>query len=229
MNGYDRYAIYWAPAPGTFADLAASWLGWDPVSGQTTAHPTVSGLPMPVEAITVTPRKYGFHGTVKPPFRLAEGTDAEALHSATTALCEKLAPVTMPSLSIHRIGGFIALTPDGDTQPLAKLAARVVEDLDSFRAPPDAAEIVRRRPERLSEAQRAHLQRWGYPYVMDQFQFHLTLSGDLRVAEAEQVEAVLAPLFAPVLPQPFTVSELCLFGQGSDGMFRNLHRYTLSG
>lgn len=229
MNGYDRYAIYWAPPRGDFADLAASWLGWDAESGAPVVHPDVPGLPQPVQAITATPRKYGFHGTVKPPFRLAEGTGVDALHHATAALCTTLAPVALPGLAIHRIGGFVALTPEGDTRELAALAARVVEELDSFRAPPTEAEIARRRPEKLTEAQRANLQRWGYPYVMGEFQFHLTLTGDLPPEQALQVAGLLNPVLTPVLPRPFMIDTLCLFGQDDKGMFHNLHRYTLSG
>lgn len=229
IGGFARYAIYWAPAPGPLADWAASWLGWDPVSGTDMPHPSLPGLPRSVEDITATPRKYGFHGTVKPPFRLAEATDAAGLDRAARALCAGLAPVTLPGLTLHRIGGFVALTPDGDQGALATLAARMVEALDGFRLPPDEAEIARRRPERLSERQRAHLAQWGYPYVMDEFRFHLTLSGDLPADEAEALVTALAPVVAPLSPRPFVIDSLCLFGEAADGRFRLLNRYPLAG
>jgi putative phosphonate metabolism protein len=229
MTVFTRYALYWAPEAGPFADLAAAWLGWDAAGGRTVPHPDVPGLPRPVADLTATPRKYGFHGTVKPPFRLAEGQSAEALQAEAAAYCAQARAVTLPGLALHRIGGFVALTPEGDQGPLAALAAGAVAALDPFRAPPDAAEIARRDPDRLTPRQRAHLARWGYPYVMEDFQFHLTLTGDLPQAEAQAVEAALAPVFAPVLPRPFRVDSLCLCGQGEDGMFRILHRYALSG
>jgi hypothetical protein len=192
-------------------------------------HPQLAGLPRTIAELTETPRKYGFHGTIKPPFRLAPGQTAEGLHRAAADLCATLAPVTLAGLSLHSLGGFVALTPDGDQGELAGLAARVVEGLDRFRAAPDAAEIARRRPDRLTERQRSHLARWGYPYVMEEFLFHLTLTGDLSKAEAAQVAAALEPMLHPVLPRPFHVRSLCLFGQANDGMFRLLHRYGLSG
>lgn len=229
MTGHERYAIYWAPDPGPLADFAARWLGWDAVAGCEVDHPELPGLPRPVAEITATPRIYGFHGTVKPPFRLASGTDAAGLHDAAAALCARLAPVTLPGLSLHQLGGFVALTPEGDAGPLAALAAEVVSTLDPFRAPPTEAEIARRRPDQLTDRQCAHLGRWGYPYVMEDFQFHLTLSGDLPEAEAGAVATALGPALAPILPRPFRVYSLCLFGQGSDRMFRLLHRYPLSG
>jgi hypothetical protein len=165
MTGYDRYAIYYAPPPGALADFAAHWLGWDAATGRAVAHPWVQGLPRDVAELTETPRKYGFHGTIKPPFRLAVGQDAESLHRATADLAARLTPVTLNGLALHRLGGFLALTPEGDASALATLAAEVVTELDAFRAPPDAAEIVRRRPDRLTPRQRALLDRWGYPYV----------------------------------------------------------------
>lgn len=229
MTGYERYALYWAPDPGPLAEFTAAWLGWDAAGGCAVDHPDLPGLPLPVAEITAAPRIYGFHGTVKPPFRLAPGTEAAALHRAAAALCARAAPVTLPRLALHRLGGFVALTPVGEAGALAALAAEVVANLDPFRAAPTDAEIARRRPDRLTDRQRAHLARWGYPYVMEDFQFHLTLSGDLPEAEARAVAAALDPVLAPMLPRPFRVDSLCLFGQGGDGMFRQLHRYTLSG
>ncbi|TKA94635.1 DUF1045 domain-containing protein, partial [Cereibacter changlensis] len=123
MQGFLRYAIYYAPEPGPLAEFAASWLGWDADSGAAMAHPLLTGLPREVGLLTQAPRKYGFHGTVKPPFRLAEGADVSDLHAAFVALCPYLAPVTLPGLRLERIGGFVALTPEGDQGPLAAMAA----------------------------------------------------------------------------------------------------------
>jgi putative phosphonate metabolism protein len=229
MTEFHRYAIYWAPEPGDLADLTAAWLGWDAATGRRLPHPQLAGLPRSAAELTDTPRKYGCHGTIKPPFRLAPGQTADGLHRATAGLCATLAPVTLAGLSLHRLGGFVALTPEGDQGELAGLAARVVETLDPFRAAPDAAEIARRKPEQLTDRQREHLARWGYPYVMEDFLFHVTLTGDLTEAEAAEVAKVLDPVLHPVLPRPFHMGSLCLFGQAEDGMFRLLHRYRLSG
>lgn len=223
-----RYAIYYAPEAGDFADFTSAWLGWDVNGGRAVAHPAVAGLPQPVADLTATPRKYGFHGTIKPPFHLAPGTDADGLSAACAALAARLAPVTLPELQLVDLHGFVALTPLGNTQALAALAADVVMTLDPFRAPPTAAEIARRKPDRLSERQRALLAEWGYPYVMDQFQFHLTLTGSLDPSESAATMAALRPHLMPLLPTPFTLGSLVLFGQAQDGMFRILHRYLLS-
>lgn len=219
-----RYAIYYAPQPGGLAEVTARWLGWDPVQGVAVPHADAA-----IAAFTETPRKYGFHGTIKPPFRLAEGQTVEALMAAVAALAARLTPVTLPGLRLDTIEGFVALLPEGDTAALADLAAEVVVALDGFRAPPSDAEIARRRPDRLSERQRSLLAEWGYPYVLDQFQFHLTLTGQLPEVQAQAAMAVLEPLLAPHLPRPFALHDLVLFGEAADGRFHILHRYPLTG
>lgn len=228
MEGYRRYAIYAAPE-GPLWDWASQWLGWDAARGTGVAPPHVEGLPRPLADLTETPRKYGFHATVKPPFRLAEGAGVADLDWAAGALCLRMAPAAAPGLRLARLGGFLALVPDGDDRALNALAARTVEALDAFRAPPSAEEIARRRPERLTPRQRQYLDRWGYPHVMDEFRLHLTLTGDLPEDEAAAVERVLAPRVAPFLPRPFVIDSLCLFGEALDGRFHLLQRYPLCG
>lgn len=224
MEQMKRYAIYYAPEPGPFADFTARWLGWDAAKGCPQPHPAVTALPRPVAEITATPRRYGFHGTIKPPFRLAPGQTAAGLDAACAALAATLRPVPQEGLRLSRLGGFLALTPVGDTTALSGLAATVVRDLDRFRAPPTQAEIARRNPDRLSPRQRALLDQWGYPHVMEEFRFHLTLTGDLG-AEADAVAAALGPWLAPILPRPFVIRGLCLFGEAADGLFHLMHRY----
>ncbi|MGB8814345.1 MAG: DUF1045 domain-containing protein [Paracoccaceae bacterium] len=229
MEGYQRYAIYYAPEPGVFANFCAKWLGWDAESGRVRAHPVIRGLPRKVADLTAAPRVYGFHGTIKAPFRLAEGADIAALHAAMLGLCGGMAAVQVAQMALQRLGGFVALVPVADAGGVADLAATVVAALDGFRAPLEADEIARRRPERLSGRQQDYLARWGYPYVMEEFRFHLTLTGDLPEDEADQVLAVLEPVLTPLVPQPFRVGSLCLFGQQTGGRFRMLHRYALGG
>lgn len=230
MENFTRYAVYAAPEPGPLAEFAARWLGWDPQAGKTWAHPPLEGLPAPMIAeATAAPRKYGFHGTLKPPFRLAEGSSQAALEADLAALATALPAVAFEGLALHRLGGFLALTPEGDTRALARLAAEVVTELDQHRAPARKGELARRRAASLSPAQEVNLARWGYPYVMDEFRFHFTLTGKIAPDMSGAVEAALGPALAPLVPRPFPVRELVLFGEGATGMFHILHRYALTG
>ncbi len=225
MSTYRRYAVYYAPPEGPLARFGAEWLGWDAAAGHPAAQPEIPGLDM--ASLTEAPRKYGFHGTLKPPFRLAEGCDAAGLAQALGDLCARLAPVALDGLHLARIGRFLALVPEGETQPLAALAARVVEELDSFRALPGTNELARRRGAGLTPRQDALLLRWGYPYVMEEFRFHLTLTGPLDEATAARAEAVLAERLAGLVPRPFRIDALCLFGEAEDGRFHLIRRVPL--
>jgi hypothetical protein len=224
MTDFRRYAIYYAPPEGPLAETAARWLGRDAWGA-----PVAPILPAALHAHVAQPARYGFHGTIKAPFRLAEGCDAAGLIAELDAFAAGVAPVALPGLRLVRMDGCLALLPEGDVAALNRLAAAVVSGFDPFRAPLTEAEIARRRPERLSPAEYAHLLRWGYPWVMEAFRFHLTLSGPLD-AEAE---AALRPLaeaaFGPLLGQPFAVADLCLFGEDAEGMFHAVHRSALSG
>ena len=228
MNGFRRYGLYVVPEGGLYR-AGAEWLGWDSVAGKAVPQPDLPGLPDRPAALTATPRKYGFHGTIKPPFHLAEGRTAAALHAATQAFCARRAPVTIPAMALRRLGRFLAIVPTEASAALGDLAGATVETLDPFRAPPSGAELARRRKSPLTAPQEALLERWGYPYVMEEFRFHLTLTGALAPDRLEATEAVLAPRFAPHLTGPVTISSLCLMGEDAAGMFHLIHRYTLSG
>lgn len=218
---FTRYAIYYT-AGGEFAQRGAFWLGWDVAAGETAAHPEVG---LALDEVTQTPRKYGFHGTIKPPFRLAEGRAEDGLWEAFASLCAGVSPVICEGLEVARLGRFLALVPMGDASDLRALAAKVVRDLDGFRAPASAAELEKRRKGGLSAAQEENLQNWGYPHVMDQFRFHMTLSG--RMKDLSEVHQAAQAYFAPVLPRPFRVDSLTLVGEQPDGMFREIERRAL--
>lgn len=228
MNGFRRYGLYVVPEGGLYR-AGADWLGWDSVAGGRTVPPDLPGLPDSPEVLTATPRKYGFHGTVKPPFHLAEGRTAEDLDAAARDFCAARAAVTIPAMTVRRLGRFIAIVPAAPCPALADLAGAAVAALDPFRAPPTEAELARRRKSPLTERQEALLDRWGYPYVMDEFRFHLTLTGGLSQDAAEAAERVLAAHFAPYLEGTVCIGSLCLMGEDAAGLFHLVHRYTLSG
>lgn len=221
-----RLAVYYAPRPGAFANLAAAWLGWDAVLGADVPQPDLPAIPFPA-VLTAEARRYGFHGTLRAPFRLADGMTIADAGRRVEALASRLSPVLCDGLDIENLQGFLALTPSGCEAALLELAAAVVEGTNDLRAPLNDAEIARRRPESLTPRQRSLLQTWGYPYVMEEFRFHLTLTD--RLPEPGPAMIALAGHFAPVLPRPFRIEDLCLFGEDAAGRFHLLHRYALAG
>ena len=227
MDRFRRFAVYMVPNAG-LAAFGAAWLGWDIATGQTVERPRVN-LPRPLDDLTKAATPYGFHATIKPPFRLTAGLDQAGLSAAVAELAGRLAPVVLNGLALTDLDGFLALTPVGDVHGLNALAATVVRDLDRLRAPASDSELARRRAVGLTAAQEANLIRWGYPFVMDEFGFHLTLTGRLSQAEAMATRDVLVPLLAPIPLTPMVFPDLALVGQTETGWFKLIQRYPLSG
>ena len=227
LSEYARYAIYWTPPPGPLGRFGAQWLGWDPAASREVEQPDIGGLP--VQALTDRPRRYGLHATIKAPFRLADGKLAEDLSTALDTLAARLPPVLLNGLVLARMGGFLCLRPEGDIGPVTALAAETVRALDHFRAPMTEAEIAQRRRSRLSPDADALMLRWGYPNVMERFQFHITLTGRLNDAVSATAETALWPVLRPLLPRPFRIDALTLMGEDEGGRFHVLHRAALSG
>lgn len=227
-----RFALYFAPVPGTpLHAFGSAWLGRDAETGETMAQPVLPRVPAEtLRRVTASPRHYGFHATLKPPFALAPGRTADELRAAAASLAARQPPFRAPPLVLDSLGGFLALVPAGPALALHRLADAAVVDLDPFRAPASEAELARRRAAGLSEAERRHLDRWGYPYVLDTFRFHMTLTERLAGPEHEAVRDVLAGLAAPFADRPLAVDAVAIFRQESrDAPFRVVERLPLRG
>lgn len=221
---FTRYAIYFTP-DGALAEAGAAWLGWDVATGQPAVHPDVAGLD-PAQ-LTDTPRKYGFHGTLKPPLVLQKGKTSDQMQDHLHRFCKTKVAVSLEGLEVAQMGRFFALTPVGDVSALRALAAEIVMAFDPFRATPSSEELKRRRAAGLSPAQEQYLTEWGYPYVLDQFRFHMTLTG--RVKNTGDIAGPIKEHFEPVLPAPFVIDHLTFAGQRKDGMFEQIARVPLTG
>jgi putative phosphonate metabolism protein len=212
----ERIAIYFAPRrDSALARFGDSWLGRDVETGAAIDPPRLAAIaPGRLASLTDAPRHYGFHATLKPPFVLAAGSDMAQLQAAAAAFAAERAGFVLPLLKLEAIGKFLALTPAAPVPALAALEADCLQAFDAFRAPPEPAELSRRLAAGLTPRQAELLARWGYPYVLDEFRFHLTLTGSIDdAAERDAVRAALAPLVAPLCAAPVPVDALCLFHQ----------------
>lgn len=209
-----RYAIYYTPPPDSALEaLGARWFA-DPA----------------VEALTEQPRRYGFHATLKAPFRLAEGRDEAGLAAALAAFCAGRPPAGIGRLQLADLDGFLALVPERQDDALARLAGDCVTAFDGWRAPAGAAELARRRAAGLTASQEANLARWGYPYVLADFRFHMTLTRRLAPDETAEARRRLEPLLAPALARPATLEALSLAVEPAAGSsFEVRRRIALAG
>lgn len=222
---FQRFAIYYTPpADSALARAGAAWLGWDADKGCAVAHPE---LGLDLATLTRTPRKYGLHGTLKPPMRLA-GPVASFLDAVET-LAGRTAPVAMGKLCLRPLDGFLAIVPQDQPRALSDAAAQIVRALDAFRAPLTEQEIARRRAAGLTPGQEALLMRWGYPYVMDEFRFHVTLSGKRDPAQMADALRSAHAWFDPALEAAHDLDALCVFGEDHDGRFHLVRRFALRG
>lgn len=215
-----RYAVYFAPAAGSgWWRFGAHWLGRD--DGNHAGMPQDAApegiAPADWQRMTASPRRYGFHATLKAPFTLAEQTSVDALRERMAALAQSLRPVSLGALHPHAFDDFVALVPRVPSPALVDLAARCVTDLDPLRAPLRAADLARRRPEQLSKRERELLMRYGYPHVMERFRFHMTLAMCRGEAAEPVMRAAGAAVDALNREQPLVLDRLCLFEEPAPG------------
>lgn len=214
-----RYALYFTPPPSHPLTAAASrWLGRDAFSGGMQPLPHVSGVTaLQGERLVGEPRRYGFHGTLVAPFRLSAAATPDQPGRLAETFCADLRPFELPKLEIVRIGRFFALCPERRDSRIDTLAASAVDHFNPLRAPLDEAEIARRKPDALTARQQAYLLRYGYPYVKEEFRFHMTLTGPVDAGEEAPVQAALQAWFEPVLAEPISIESLCIFNEPETG------------
>ncbi|CCD97400.1 conserved hypothetical protein [Bradyrhizobium sp. ORS 375] len=217
MAGFPRYAIYYTPAPDTaLATFGADLLGYDAWTGNEREFPggILDATPDWAE-LTADARKYGFHATLKAPFPLHDERTEADLSAACAAFAAT--PRTIPIIRpvVDAISGFIAVIPGEASQELQQFAAACVERFEPFRAPMSAEDRARRKPEMLSPRQREHLDRWGYPYVMEDFRFHMTLTRRLSDEPRRPVLAMLQDRFAGLDLSRLAIDRIALFRQSS--------------
>jgi putative phosphonate metabolism protein len=207
-----RYAIYYAAAPGSVLEqFGASLLGYDAYSGEDLPFP--DGLPSDWRDLTQDPRKYGFHATLKAPMALAAGRTEAQLVAACELFADAARPVPLIRPVVDSISGFIAVIPSEPSPELERLAADCTRAFDFFRAPMTPEGRARRNPAKLTARQCEYLDRWGYPYVMEEFRFHMTLTGRLSAERRDGVVAMLRNRFAAVDLATLEIDRIALFRQ----------------
>lgn len=213
-----RFAVYYAPSrESAWWQAGSAWLGRDAESGERCVSPQPEDLTRPLADLTEAPRRYGWHGTLVAPFRLAENVTQQDLLEATR---EWAATQNSFSLSVEAatLGDFVALRPadpDGEAN-IRHVASSALQTLHGLRARPPAADLARRLAAPLSERQRALLTEWGYPYVFDEFRFHMTLSSSLANADER---ATLVAWWQSKIPAlgPLAIDHAALFVEPAPG------------
>lgn len=246
-----RFAVYYVPPAGScWWHEGSRWLGRDAITNRALNAPQVAGLSSALSAVTVDARRYGLHGTLKAPMRLAAGAKLEDLSAIAAQVAARHTAFDLP-LTIDVVDtdngkrpGFVALRPKTNVagvpgavsaagasaaKQIDALAFDCVEAFDGLRAPPTDAELARRLAQPLTTRQRELLTHWGYPFVFDEFRFHITLTDRVNAADAAaitdwwkpRVQALgamrvdaLALFVQPTPGAPFVLAERFALGQG---------------
>jgi putative phosphonate metabolism protein len=219
MAAFPRYAIYYAPPAGTALDgFGATLLGYSAWTGADLAVPEqVTNTVRDWREVTSDPRKYGFHATLKAPFALATGRSENDLLAACIAFAATPRPIPIIRPVVGAISGFIAVVPMEPPNELYRLASDCVTDFDGFRAPLAEDDRARRNPAGLTPRQCGYLDRWGYPYVLDEFRFHMTLTGRLGTERRAPILAMLRSRFAEIHLDRLAIDSIALFRQDDAG------------
>lgn len=227
-----RYAVYFLPdAESQLARFGAGWLGWDVHRANSMPLRPIVGVGHEARRTLVeTPAVYGFHATLKAPIRLAPEMALEQFLQAVSVVAASRPKTADLQLVPRMLGRFLALNLARPEPAVGDLADLCVKELDRFRAPLTPSDRQRRRPESLTNKQRALLDRWGYPFVFEEYRFHMTLTGPIDDVTGEKAKAALKMAMAPVLQQPVAIDALSVVVQSAPGTpFRLLERFPLRG
>ncbi len=220
-----RYALYFTPTSSdALTKVASNWLGRNAFSNERIRRPLNPLMDdEQIQALTHDARRYGFHATLKAPFRLNENKQEDDLIEDLIKFSSQNAAFTLPRLKIQQIGPFFALVPAQKNDELNDLADEVVRFFDPYRAELSEADLLKRKPETLTAKQRDYLSQWGYPYVFDEFRFHMTLTGPVSEEKQEKIRRCLEDFFAPVLNESVEVANLALFTEEESGAPFEVH------
>ena len=207
-----RYAVYLTPPQGSpLEEAARTWLGRSAYDGST-VDPQA-----PPEARAGVPGRYGFHATMRAPFRPAAEAEA-AMEPMFRSLANELPPPSV-RLRVASLGSFVALTAV-EEEELCRAAVRVLELTEPLRAPLSEDERARRRPETLDARALELLDAWGYPHVMERFQFHMTLSGPIDASAIDVVQAAARSHFGDLLERAHELRYALFVEDEPGGPFR---------
>lgn len=225
----ERFAIYFAPsATSALWDRAATWLGRDAETGELFSG-TVAGIDRDrLLNLTQSANRYGFHATIKAPMVLAPDMTEAELRTRLADFARRHQPFSLGRLKLTSLMGFLALMVDGENEALQDFAAHVVEDFDSLRAPMSVKDRAARAGKGLSERQIELLDAYGYPYVFEEFRFHMTLSDRLEGDDAREIAEAASTWFGPILDEDMLFDRLSLFHEPDAGKpFRRVADFKL--
>jgi hypothetical protein len=220
-----RYALTLMPSPETpLWRVGCSILGYDAATGLDAPFPDHPAYHDPLSlAWSAEPRLTGLQAILKAPFELAEHASRAMLEEEVERFASGRTPFAF-DLTLTVVGHALALVAAPPSPALQALADDCVRHFEPFRAPLTVEERERRHPEVLIQRQVDNLDAWGSPYVFEDFQFHLPLTGALEPADRHKLEPILRDILEAAMPLRMTADALSLSMQTD-----TTSRFTLQG
>lgn len=210
-----RYAIYYSPPRNSLLESAGTyWLGRTAFRyGQVPKEIPERFFKQEYYQLIESPRWYGFHGTIRAPFELAEHVKPEEFIKEVRKICATHTPFNLSGLAVSSFSGFLALTPTSGYPELIKLHSDLVRKLDFLRPPLSQFDLKRHLDKQLSKRQEQLLRRFGYPFVLEEFKFHMTLTGTIEDKVRSSYKEKLEHILNPYLTEPVPVQEVSIYMQ----------------
>ncbi len=233
MEQAPRYAIYFVPsAVSKLYRFGSSVLGYDCYSGSAVDFPHEFGNgAVNWNEITALPRRYGFHATLKAPFYLSPSCTEQQLVNALQSFAGLGHAVRSFTPTLRLLDDFFAVVPLQADTAIEDLAASCTTIFDAYRAPMSPQERARRIALGLNQSQIQNLDRWGNPYALSEFRFHMTLTGRVPVRRRKAIQASLhAGMHRLPVERSTALDRLTLLKQDSpDAFFRVVSGAALHG
>jgi hypothetical protein len=226
-----RYAVYFAPAPETALwDFGRRVIGYDSYRPTARAPQSYSNLGALLSPDDLSePARYGFHATLRAPFELSPAHSADHLLELARNFAKSRDAVSIGALQVTQMSGFIALVPTSPPPALAELAASCVRSFEPIRAPLSTTDRTRRLMSPLTPRQIGYVDTWGYPYVLEDFTFHMTLTGRLDEETGMKAMTALKVLHAKISAD-VTIDAITVLEQTTRKCpFRVIERFPFAG
>jgi hypothetical protein len=226
-----RYAVFFVPS--SHSDLyrfGSSVVGYDCYTGATVDHPVEFNTnPVAWRKITEEPRRYGFHATLQGPFYLSPSCTEAQLVNAVHSFAGLGYAVPTIKPAVQMLSGFAAIVPLKPEPNLDALVTSCTTIFEAYRAPMTPQERARRIALGLNRSQIQNLDRWGYPFALSNFRFHMTLTGQIQASRREEILAVIKKCFRRMLGnRQISVDRIALVKRESSlASFRVVSQVTL--
>lgn len=209
----ERYAVYFSPKGNT----ELSEFG-EQVLARSSSEPRSSNASSSFSdqerwlALTKKPAHYGFHATLKAPFELADGQSLESFFLAAERFASTQHSIPLLTLAPRYLSRFMALTLSKPQDELNQFAFACVKEFESFRKPLSEADIKRRKQAALSARQETLLHEYGYPYVAEEFRFHMTLSDAMQKSDQDYQDWV-TNLYETIINTTPELDQIAIYSQ----------------